>query len=150
RPWLVMIGASVVLAGLAIPLTHLQLRNTAAETLPTQSEQREFLQLMTEQYPKVAQPETTDVADTSIEEAESWAASLESLDNVAAVHPPQALGTYVGVMLQVSPQTPDAAGAERDIVEELRADRPDFDTWVTGTAAQELDFSQPLRDGAPA
>lgn len=150
RPWLVMIGAIVVLAGLAVPLTHLQLRNTAAEMLPTQSEQREFLQLMTEQYPQATQPEITVVADTSIEEAEGWAASLESLDNVAAVHPPQALGTYVGVMLQVSPQVGDTAAAERDIVEELRADRPDFDTWVTGTAAQELDFSQALRDGAPA
>src|SRR5699024_11701470 len=66
RPWLVMIGAIVVLAGLAVPLTHLQLRNTAAEMLPTQSEQREFLQLMTEQYPQATQPEITVVADTKI------------------------------------------------------------------------------------
>lgn len=149
RPWFVMIGAVLALAGLAIPLTHLQLRNSAMEVLPSNSPQRDFLQLMSQQYPQAAQPEITVIADASMEETEAWAASLEGMDHVQAVYPPQPLGTYVAVSLRMVPGD-DSGELEREVVEDLRADRPDFDIWVTGTAAQEIDFTEALRDGAPA
>lgn len=150
RPLLITLGAVVVLAGLAVPLTHIQLRNSSVEMLPSNSPQRAFLQLMSQQYPQAEQPEITILADTSLDEAETWAQDLQILDGVANVLPPQAAGTYVAVAIQITPGVDDPGELEREVVTKLRADRPDFDTWVTGTAAHELDFSQALRDGAPA
>lgn len=150
RPLIITVGAVVVLAGLAVPLTHIQLRNSSFEMLPANSPQRAFLQLMSEQYPQAAQPEITILADTSVAEAEEWAAGLQELDGVEQVFPPMAAGTYVAVAVQITPGVDDPNELEREVVTQLRADRPDFDTWVTGTAAHELDFTQALRDGAPA
>ncbi|HLS04109.1 MAG TPA: MMPL family transporter [Actinomycetales bacterium] len=150
RPWLVVTGAVLILGILAVPVTHLQLRNSALEMLPADSPQRAFITLMTEQYPQAAQPEITVVADASVEEAEIWANSLADLDQVEQVFAPQALDSYVAVALKIDPGTERPITVERSVVETIRADRPGFETWVTGTAAHEIDFTQSLRDGAPA
>lgn len=168
RPWLITIGAAVVLIALAIPLTHIQLRNSAMEMLPADSPQRSYLELMSEQYPQAAQPEITVLADTTVAEAQEWSESLTDIAGVGQVFPSEAVGTYAAVAIQIDPLSKvnsagesDATGPpsavdlndiERSVVRDLRApeNHPDFEIWVTGTAAHELDFTDALLEGAPA
>ncbi|WP_146841260.1 MMPL family transporter [Cellulomonas composti] len=147
HPWWVMGGALAVLGVMAIPLAHLELRISGTELLPADSAQREFVDLLADQYPLSTTAPVVIVAETSLDEATAWAVELESLDDVASVDPPAADGSYVTI--GVRPDTDDPGGeVARGVVEEIRALDPGFPTWVTGQAAAQIDFTAALADGA--
>jgi len=148
HPWLVLVGSLGVLGLLALPLAHIELRNSTTELLPAGSTQREFVDLLADQYPASTTPAITVVAQTTLEEATAWTATLEDVDGVASVDPPSVLGSYV--VIGVRPDTDDPGGAAaRSVVQDLRALDAPFPTWVTGQAATEIDFTAALLDRAP-
>lgn len=148
RPWWVL-GATVVLLGLlAVPLAHLEVRNSTTELLPQGSTQRQFVELLASDYPAASTPAVTIVAETTLAEATSWAATLEGIDGVASVDPPAAVGSYVTI--GVRPDTDDPGDAtSRHVVEELRALDAPFPTWVIGQAASQIDFTAAVMARAP-
>jgi putative drug exporter of the RND superfamily len=147
HPWWVLAASLVVLGTLALPLAHLELRSSTTRLLPEGSTQREFVDILAEQYPASTSPSITVVAETSLEKATAWTSEIEQLEHVASVVPPTAVGSYVAI--GVRPDTDDGGDATaRAAVEEIRDLDPGFPTWVTGQAAAQIDFAAALRAGA--
>lgn len=148
RPWWVMGGSLAVLLVLASPLLHIELRNSTAELLPVNSPQREFVQVLAEEYPASSSPSVHVVAQTTLAAAEAVVPEFAALDGVASVDPPVAQGSIV--VIGVRPDGNDPGGHEaQDVVHELRGLDLPFDTWVGGQAANQIDFVDALLDRAP-
>jgi len=148
RPWLVLGGSAALLALLALPLTHLEMRSSTTALLPTDSTQRAFVETLAREYPAATSAAVTVVAETTLEEGAAWAARLAGLDGVASVDEAGVAGSYV--VIGVRPDTADPGDeVARGVVEQIRALDPGFPTWVTGQAAAQIDFVTALRDGAP-
>lgn len=148
HPWFVLTGCLVVLGILALPLAHLELRNSTTELLPAGSAQREFVDTLASDYPAATAPAITVVTQTSLDEATAWAATLEDVDGVASVDPPTPTGSYV--VIGVRPDTDDPGDAvARGVVEDIRDLDAPFPTWVTGQAASQIDFTAAVVARAP-
>lgn len=148
RPWRVLGGSLLVLGVLAIPLAHLELRNSTIELLPQGSDQRTYVETIAEDYPGSAQAPVLALAEAPLAEVTAWAESLAALPGVAAVDPPAAVGAYV--VVGIRPDSDDPGGeVARDVVEEVRAVDAPFPTWVTGQAANQIDFVAGLVERAP-
>lgn len=148
RPLLVMLGSLTVLGVLSIPVFHMELRNSDIELLPAGSDQRTFVAAIATDYPASQAPAILVVADATPEEVAAWSADVAAITEVASVDPPAPLGEYA--LLGVRPDTDDGGGAvARDAVQAVRALEAPFDTWVTGQAANQIDFTQALVDRAP-
>ena len=148
RPLLVLLGSLAVLGLLSAPVAHLEMRNSGIELLPVEAEQRAYVETIAEEYPGSASASIFVVAGGSLEEVAAWAADLADVDGVERVDPPAPLGPYV--VVGVRPDTDDAGGAlAREVVRDLRATDAPFEIWVTGQAAQQIDFTQALSDRAP-
>lgn len=145
RPWRVLGGSVAVLALLALPVASIELRNSTIELLPERSAQREYVEEIAGQYPGSATPPVLLLAEGSVEEVSGWATRLQRVPDVASVDPPTPIGPYV--VVGIRPDTTDAGGpVARGVVRELRAVDAPFPTWVTGQAANQVDFTQALAD----
>jgi RND superfamily putative drug exporter len=143
RPWWVVAGCVLVLGVIALPVRHLELRNSGAELLPAGSSQRAFIDEIAANYPAAQAAAVTVIAETSLASATRWSDELAALHDVASVDPPRADGSYVLVGLR--PDSTDAGGAvARTVVTEVRGLDPGFPVWVTGQAAHSVDFTAAL------
>ncbi|WP_258723201.1 MMPL family transporter [Cellulomonas sp. NS3] len=148
HPWLVMLGSVVLLGVLALPLTQLELRNSTTQLLPTGTTQREYVEALADDYPAASSPGVVVVAETSLEAATAWAASIAELDDVAAVDPPSPSGAHV--VIGVRPDTTDPGDAvARGVVTQIRDLDADFPVLVTGQAAGQMDFADSLVERLP-
>jgi RND superfamily putative drug exporter len=148
RPWWAMGGSLAVLLVLASPLLHLELRNSTTELLPRSSPQREYVQVLAEQYPASTSAAVPVVARTSVADAQAVVPDLEALDGVASVDAPVARGSVV--VIGVRPDTDDPGGADAQaVVHELRDLDLPFEAYVGGQAANQIDFTDALVDRAP-
>ncbi|QHT55853.1 MMPL family transporter [Cellulomonas sp. H30R-01] len=147
HPWWVMLGSLALLGLLALPLARIELRNSTTELLPIGSAQREYVETLRESYPAATTPAITVVAESTLEEAATWAGELADLEGVASVDPPTTVGSYV--VVGVRPDTDDPGDAtSRQVVEEIRDLDPGFPTWVTGQAAGQIDFTAAVAERA--
>jgi len=155
RPGWVAAGCVVVLLGLASPALGLQMRNSGIEMLPASSDQRQFVTRLAEQFPSTSSPEIVVVADVDITDQVTdgsitgpladWGVDVTAIPGIDTVSAPVPEGRYsvVGITLDSG----DAGGQEAlDVVAEIRALDPGFDTWVTGQAAGQADFVSALAD----
>ena len=148
RPWIALGGGLAVLLLLASPAGHLDVRLSSLRLLPAESQQREFVAHVAEQFPEAASPSVQVVAETTLASALAWAPTVAGLPGVDAVDEPVPLGNVV--VLGVSTAGADDGGpAERQVVREIRALDPGFEHAVTGTAATQLDFLETVRERAP-
>ncbi|WP_311836175.1 MMPL family transporter [Cellulomonas fimi] len=148
HPWWVLLGVVALLGVLALPLTHLQLRNSTTELLPAGSAQRDYVEALAENYPASTSPAVVVVAETTLADASAWVGELEGLDDVASVDTPIPIGS--AVMIGVRPDTDDPGGpVAADTVLAVRGLDPGFPTWVTGQAAGQIDFTDALVDRLP-
>ncbi|WP_418606773.1 MMPL family transporter [Georgenia sp. SUBG003] len=148
HPWLVLLGSLAVLVLLASPVTGLAMRSSTTDLLPRDSDQRDYISVLAENYPGSRTPELTVVADAGPAEVGGLAEEISAVDGVEMVGEPGASGehTVLPVFLDVT----DAAGEEAtDAVEQVRAIDPGYETWVTGQAAVQLDFNDSLVAGLP-
>ena len=143
HPWWVIVGCVVVLGLTALPVRHLELRNSGPELLPAGSGQRAFVDAVAENYPAAQSAAVTVLAATSLESGTAWAQQVAALPGVATVDTPRAAGSYV--VVGVRPDSSDAGGpTAREVVREIRALDPGFPVWVTGQAAHSIDFTDAL------
>lgn len=148
HPWVVMLGSAALLGVLALPLAQLELRNSTTQLLPAGTTQREYVEALAADYPAASSPGVVVVAETSLEAATAWAASIAELDDVAAVDPPAPSGAHV--VIGVRPDTTDPGDAvARGVVTQIRDLDADFPVLVTGQAAGQMDFADSLVERLP-
>lgn len=147
RPWVVLGGSLVILGLLALPAAHIELRNSTIELLPANSDQRGYVEQIATQYPGSATAAVIVLAEGPLDQVSQWTDNLAELPGVASVDPPSPLGPYV--VVGVRPDSTDAGGlVARTVVDAVRETDAPFPTWVTGHAANQIDFVQALVDRA--
>ena len=145
RPWRVLGASAIVLGVLALPIAHIELRNSTVELLPERSAQRAYVQEIATQYPGSASPPVVLVAEGTVEQVAGWATRLDSVPNVRVVDELAPVGPYV--VVGIRPDAADPGGpVARQVVRDVRDINAPFPTWVTGPAANQVDFTQALGD----
>ncbi len=148
HPWWVLGVVLAILGLLATPALSLQLRNSTTELIPADSDQREVVEVLAEDYPAAAAPPIVVVAEASVGEATAWSADLAEIPGVSSVDPPTPVGSYVVIGVRL--ESTDAGGEEAvAVVQDIRATDPGFQYWVTGQAANQIDFVDALLEGLP-
>ncbi|MDD7540789.1 MAG: MMPL family transporter [Mobiluncus porci] len=152
RPWLSFILSAAVLVAACLPLSYLPLRNSLFDLLPIHNEQRLLYEDLADQVPRTGLPPLRVVAvDTPPEELDQWmeeqVANLEGVDKVFNAAKLGETGNSVAVV-QLETDDPGSYAAE-DVVKEVRAQPHDFDRYVVGQAANQIDFIDSLVAGLP-
>lgn len=146
RPLLAVLGSLLILGFLASPIANLQMRNSTTELLPQGSDQQQFLTIVEEDFPAARYPAITVVTEAG--RADDFSADIARIDGVDSVDPAQEVGSgWVTVGVRIGAD--DAGGQEATrVVREIRSlheDGPQF--WVTGQAANQIDFADALKRG---
>jgi len=149
RPILVVLGTLAVLALLAAPVSDLQLRNSGVALLPESAPQRQFFDTLTAEYPTAGFPAVQIVGRASPGQMAELAEQISAMDTTFTVAPPAEVGSGYSVMNVHTADGDAASPAAQNLVEVLRADRRDYQTWVTGQSAGLIDFVDAIEDRAP-
>jgi len=149
RPILVVLGTLAVLALLAAPVSDLQLRNSGVALLPESAPQRQFFDTLTAEYPPAGFRVVQIVGRASPGEMADLAEQISAMDTTFTVAPPAEVGSGYSVMNVHTADGDAASPAAQNLVEVLRADRRDYQTWVTGQSAGLIDFVDAIEDRAP-
>ena len=149
RPWLVVGGVLLILGILAAPALRMELRSSGAQLLPPSSPDRQFFDTLAAEYPASGIPTIQVVGEATPEQMTPLGMSISAMDGVELVPPPRAVGTEHAV-LNVFMTDPDPGSDEaKAVVEQVRAERPDYPIWVTGQTAALIDFTDALAARAP-
>jgi len=148
RPAVTVVLSAAVLLLLASPVLGMRLTSSGVELLPEGAEQREFFEMLERDYPALAGADITVVSRAPAQQVQAWAEEeVTELAGVDAVDPVQQEGEVAVLRIATSGSASDDAA--REVVDELRTDRPDFDIYVTGQAASLADFVQSMFDRGP-
>ena len=123
-----------------------------------------FFESLDEDFPALADPDVTVVAQATTDEASAWVPRIEALDGVTGVDPPRDLGSVPGGV-QAAGSDPDGphlvsidvrteGGAmddeARTVSSTLMDAEPSFPTGSPARRGQSLqDFTAAVADGAP-
>jgi RND superfamily putative drug exporter len=139
------VGALLVIAGL--PFLGANFQNSSADLLPRSFESRQFADLLSSRFPGRESAPITVVAATDARSLQIWAMSLQD-PSIAGVGRAEQVATGLSTVdVFVKPSSRDLRA--ENLVEQLRANRPPFTTWITGDAAILLDFKDEVATRAP-
>lgn len=149
--WPSFIVSAAVLVLACVPLGDLHLRNSLLNLLPLQSQQRILMEDLNQQVPRAEMTPIQIVAPgVSPEELDEWTArhvaGVEGVSQVFAASSLRSDGATAKVRLEG--QDFGSRQAE-DVVRQIRAASHDFELYVTGQAANQLDFVGSLEQGLP-
>ena len=150
RPVIIAIATSAGLAALAIPFLGVTFANGDPRTLPKSAESRQVADRLTDAFPaKQASPVvvvgTRPASDPAVA---AYAKHVESLPGVAAVSIETGLHGEVSA-IDVVPDGSVQGPVARQLVSELRADRPGYKSYVTGQEAYLVDFKHQIATHLP-
>ncbi|SDN04748.1 MMPL family transporter [Actinomyces ruminicola] len=146
--WVVLVACVVALVVLASPARNLHLLTSTTELLPTDSDQRTYLTILEENYSAVTQQDATlIIAATGDRVTDFINADVAAVDGIAEVLRVATAGDYTVVYLDLAAE-PSSRGAE-EAVASIRALAAPADMWVTGQAADQLDFRQATLTALP-
>ncbi|MDQ4138739.1 MAG: MMPL family transporter, partial [Actinomycetota bacterium] len=139
RPALVTLVCAAFLVLLGSSLPSLRLANTSADAIPPSSTQHAFLTELWDEFPAAAAPRVAIVSNGTEPQATAWASDVAESGLVRSVADPvERNGLWVADV-----EVEEKRGGE--VVREIRANRPaDMRTWVTGTDAHTVDFTDSL------
>lgn len=152
RPWMSFIISAVVLTAACLPLSYLPLRNSLFDLLPIHNEQRILYEDLAREVPRTGLPPLRVVAkDTTPEQLDKWMAThVADLKGVSHVFAAAPLGDTKDSAAIVQLETDDPGSHEaEDVVREVRAQPHDFERFVVGQAANQIDFIDSLVEGLP-
>lgn len=152
RPWLSFILSAAVLVAACLPLSYLPLRNSLFDLLPIHNQQRLLYEDLAQEVPRVGLPPLRVVAkDTPPEKLDKWMAThVADLKGVAHVFAANPLGDTKDSVAIVQLETTDPGSrAAEDVVKAVRAQAHDFERFVVGQAANQIDFIDSLVEGLP-
>ncbi len=151
RPWLVIVAIVAVLGLMASPITSLALRSSFADYIPSGSSVRIGYDTLQRDYPALATPEITVIADTTAEKTTDLVATIRTIDHVDGVTVQPLTDHPQMSQISVSLDSSDPVGPQViSAVHQLRDTDPGFQIWVGGSAAGQIDFDHSLVQGAPA
>jgi RND superfamily putative drug exporter len=147
RPVPIIAVVLAALVVLAMPALDLRLTSSGEQLLPTSSADRQFFEGLAADYPRLGGADVTVVARATLTQAQAYADGL-ALPPGGSVREVEDIGNGLAVL---SLDVPGAAldDPARDLVDTLRADRPEFDTWVVGQASGLRDFTDSMVERAP-
>ena len=149
RPVLVVVGVVAVLALMAVPVSDLRLRNSGVALLPESAPARVFFDTLSAEFPTSGFPVVQIVGRTDPEQMTAVAEQVSALDNSLTAAPPRQVGDDYTVV-DVYAADGDPAGPDAQaLVDSVRENRPDYQTWVTGQSAGLVDFIDAINDRAP-
>lgn len=148
--WASIAVVVAILVVLATPLAGMRQVSSTGALLPKEDSQRVLLTDMRRDFPALAEPAVTIVAKTHVATASAWAArDVAHRPLITGVNPTRDLGDgYVAIGLQVAGATPQN-GRTAHVVDDLRAHRASFPTWVTGQQAKLEDYRAAIASRAP-
>lgn len=152
RPWLSFIASATVLVVACLPLTTLDLRNSLFDMLPIHNEQRILYEDLAVQVPRTGLPPVRIVAkDTTPEQLDAWTeANLSDIKGVTQVFAASQLGDTKDSVAIVDLETKDIGSPQAEaVVQEIRDKPHDFERYVIGQAANQIDFITSLAQGLP-
>ena len=152
RAWPVAIGVAVLLLAAGAPLLSLRLENGGASLLPGSFESVQVQQNLAVRFPGAGIDPVTVLARATPAELDSYVAGLGSRverADVVEVGKATRLGSSAYSTLDITPAGSSQGDEAKRVVRALRADRPPFQSWVTGDAAVLIDFSKSLTDRLP-
>ena len=152
KPWLSFIVSATVLVAACLPLATLNLRNSLFDMLPVHNDQRLLYEELSAQVPRTGLPPVRIVAeDTTPEELDAWTeANLSDIKGIAQVFAASQLGDTKDSVAIVDLETKDIGSPQAErIVKEIRDKPHDFERYVIGQAANQIDFISSLAQGLP-
>jgi RND superfamily putative drug exporter len=150
RPILAAAGVSALLLAAALPFLHVSYGLGDPRTLPQGSESRQVALALYAGFPGLRAAPVTVVAKLPASDPRitAYAATLAHLPGAGAVSIERGLHGNVSAIDVIPAGTAQGAAAQH-LVTELRADRPAFRTWVTGSAAFLTDFKTTIAQRLP-
>ncbi|ANP74648.1 MMPL family transporter [Cryobacterium arcticum] len=142
-PLLIALAATAVLLLLGSPVLSMTVSNSADDAIPPSSTQYDFLTTLSEEFPLATAPRVQLVSSAEQAAAAGWADDVAALPGVTDVSPPVDQNGYW--VSRVNVETHQGM----EVVREIRADPPDFESWVGGADAQAVDYLDSLAQGAP-
>jgi RND superfamily putative drug exporter len=146
---LVTIGLAAALLAAGAPFLGVHFQNGGADLLPTNFEARRFADAVAIHFPD-------DAVDPVYVIARVPAAQLQTYADTVVAHLPDvrrleraADREHGWSMVQVTPDGSSQGDRAKALVRELRDHRPEFRTWVTGSAPVLVDFQDLVRSGLP-
>jgi RND superfamily putative drug exporter len=149
RPILVVLGVLAVLGLLAAPVTDLQLRNSGVALLPESAPQRQFFDTLTAEYPPAGFPAVQIVGRAGPAQMTALAQQVAAVDSSLTVALPTEISRDYSVLNVFTAAGDAASPAAQNVVAVVRADRPDYQIWVTGQSAGLVDFVDSIKERAP-
>jgi RND superfamily putative drug exporter len=150
RPWLAAGGVTALLLAAALPFLHANYGLGDPRTLPASSESRQVAQTLAAGFPGLRADPVTVVARIPAGDPRlaAYAAQLARQPGVAAVSLERGLRGNVAA-IDVIPAGSTQGATAQHLVTALRADRPAFRTYVTGSAAFLIDFKHQIINRIP-
>jgi RND superfamily putative drug exporter len=150
RPILAAAGVSALLLAAALPFLHANYGLGDPRTLPLGSESRQVAMALSADFPGLRADPVTVVAELPASDPRivTYAAAISHLPGAGAVRIEQGLSGNVSAIDVIPAGTVQGAAAQH-LVQELRAERPTFRTWVTGPEAFLTDFKAAIIERLP-
>jgi RND superfamily putative drug exporter len=152
RPWPIAVGAAALLLAAGAPLLSVRLQNGGADLLPESFQSVQVQRNIAVRFPGAGTDPVTVLGEASPDRLDAYVAGLgDRVDraDVASVSRAERLGDSAYSTVDVVPTGDSQGDAARRLVAALRADRPEFRTWVTGEAAVLVDFSSSILGTLP-
>ena len=168
HPWVVMVVVAAVLGAMASPIGSLRMRSNIVEYMPRDASVRTGYDIVQDDYPALATPTISIVADTSVDGAAGLVSDLQGMDGVTRVSASEleaqaGTGTAGGAdsaddagssgdmtLISVLMDVDDPVGRQAsDAVETIRSTDAGYRLWVGGAAAQQTDFISAMAERAP-
>lgn len=142
HPALVTLATAAVLLLVGSPLLGLRVANSSIDALPVSSTQYDFVETLNDNFSEAASPRVALVTETE-QDARTWSATVADVPGVESLGEPRELGDGWRTVVHVDP----ADGVR--VVGDIRAEQPDFPSWVTGADARTVDLTDSLLGGVP-
>lgn len=146
----VVLLSAALLVALAWPSLSMRQVSSSTELLPAANAQRQFLEGARRDFPLTTEPTAIVVARASEAELTAYgrdvAAGLPGVSGVDPVRRVDAEHVAMGVRAETAAPGNDVG---RRIVDDLRAHRPAYQTWVTGSDARLADYLDAIGARAP-
>ena len=150
HPWVIMVVVAAALAIMASPVGSLRMRTNIIEYVPADSSVRAGYDILQDDYPALATPTISIVAQTDTAGTAALVSDIEAMDDVTHVTASpltdHAGMTLISVLMDVDDPVGQQAG---DAVDRIRGTSTGYQFWVGGAAAQQTDFINAMADRAP-
>ena len=149
RAALVTIGLGALILAAGAPFLGVNFQNGGADLLPTDFEARRFAEAIAIHFPSDAVDPVYVVAHVPAAQLQGYSDDvISNLPDVRRLE--RAADRRDGwSMVEVTPYGSSQGDRAKALVRELRDNRPEFRTWVTGSAPVLVDFQDLVKAGLP-